>query len=334
MTSTGRSALGPQRLERSPAEQPEPPGVVGEVAAARRAVDAVAVEGGRVVDESQPVAVCRDIDDRQLDRAAERMRVRYAERPCPGRRTVRHGHRPVARAGTRRRGHRSLRGPWAGSGRGRRRRRRDRRSLPTARISAAMNATRKASSIGPMVATGRGHRPYRRPCAKPVEDARRNRYHPADMHPAPQVPSIPAATFRLPPPARGSSPPRLQPLLVLASAGPDDLEPDRSRDVDAPPQPDPGPERPRRMDPPPRRHDVHGRGQGRPPRVRPLHRERVGQLVPAHAIRTRRRARSPTSAPSTGSTSRSGSTRAVWACSPATIRRRRPTWPCPSSASG
>ena len=59
----------------------------------------------------------------------------------------------------------------------------------------------------------------------------------------------------------------------------------------------------------------------------------VGRLVLAEPRRQARRARSPTSARSTASTSRSGSIRAAWACSRATTPRRRPTWPCRSSAS-
>ena len=47
----------------------------------------------------------------------------------------------------------------------------------------------------------------------------------------------------------------------------------------------------------------------------------------------RSRARSPTSAPSTASTSRCRSTPAAWACWPVTIASRRPMRPCPSSAS-
>ena len=47
MTSTAvRAGVGPERFERGPAQQPEPPGVVGEVAAAGGAVQPVAVERG------------------------------------------------------------------------------------------------------------------------------------------------------------------------------------------------------------------------------------------------------------------------------------------------
>ena len=89
-------ALGPQRLEGRPAEEPEAPGVVAEVAAAGRAVEAVAVEGRGMVDESQSIAVCLDVDDVELDRAVEGMRVRYPERRtrAGGRREC---HGPVAR---------------------------------------------------------------------------------------------------------------------------------------------------------------------------------------------------------------------------------------------
>ena len=49
-----------------------------------------------------------------------------------------------------------------------------------------------------------------RPCSKPVHQRAGKRYHPPDMHPAPQVPSIPAASFHLPP--------RLEGLRHLASS--------------------------------------------------------------------------------------------------------------------
>ena len=51
-----RAIVGPERLERGPAEQPESPGVVG-VIARGIAVEPVAIERRRVVDEAQPVAV-------------------------------------------------------------------------------------------------------------------------------------------------------------------------------------------------------------------------------------------------------------------------------------
>ena len=76
--------LGPEHLEGGPAEEPEPPGVVGVIAAAGRAVEAVAVECGRMVDESKPVAVRLDIDERQVHRPGERLRIGNAERPSPG----------------------------------------------------------------------------------------------------------------------------------------------------------------------------------------------------------------------------------------------------------
>ena len=111
--STGRSPrASPERLERGPAEQPEPPGVVGEVAAAGRAVEAVAIERGRVVDEPEAVAVRRDVDDRDVDRAGERVRIGDAD----GRRRGRSRPEPArsgSAGGRRRRGHRSRPGPAA-----------------------------------------------------------------------------------------------------------------------------------------------------------------------------------------------------------------------------
>ena len=64
-------ALESQRLEGRPGQQPEAPGVVGEVAAARWPVQAVAVKGRRVIHQPEPVAVRRDVDDRQVDGPAE-----------------------------------------------------------------------------------------------------------------------------------------------------------------------------------------------------------------------------------------------------------------------
>ncbi len=58
--------------------------------------------------------------------------------------------------------------------------------------------------------------------------------------------------------------------------------------------------------PPPRRREVPGRVPRRPGRVRPLHGRRLGPLVPPASTATSSTARSPTSAPNTGSTNRSG----------------------------
>ena len=56
-----RAALGPERLEGRPAEQAESPGVVGV------AVDPVAIEGRREIDQAEAIAVGHDgaDDDRR-----------------------------------------------------------------------------------------------------------------------------------------------------------------------------------------------------------------------------------------------------------------------------
>ena len=58
MEDVDRPAVGTERLERGAAEQPEAPRVV-RVVAVRVAVEPLAVEGRRMVDEAQPVAVGR-----------------------------------------------------------------------------------------------------------------------------------------------------------------------------------------------------------------------------------------------------------------------------------
>ena len=63
-----RYRVGPHRLERRAAEQPEPPRVVG-VVSGRVAVEPVAVERGRVVDQAQAIPICGDVDERDDARA-------------------------------------------------------------------------------------------------------------------------------------------------------------------------------------------------------------------------------------------------------------------------
>ena len=69
-------------------------------------------------------------------------------------------------------------------------------------------------------------------------------------------------------------------------------------------------------------------------RVRRVHGQRQQPLVRAPPRRRAAGARSPTSAPSSGCTSRWASTRAAWACSPATTARPPRTWRCPFVAVG
>ena len=98
-----------------------------------RPVEAVAVEGGRVVDEPQAVAVRGDVDDRDVDRAG-RARAGRGRGPSSSRPLLPEPARSGSAGGRRRRARRSRRGPAAAPGRARRPRRRGRRSSPTARI--------------------------------------------------------------------------------------------------------------------------------------------------------------------------------------------------------
>ena len=74
----------------------------------------------------------------------------------------------------------------------------------------------------------------------------------------------------------------------------------------------PGDQRPDRVVPSARRREVPGGIPRRARRVRPVHGERLGPLVPAADMPTRCRARSPTSARNTASTNRWASIRVVW----------------------
>lgn len=92
-----RPPVGPHGFEGGPAQQPEAPGVVG-IVSGGVAVQPVPLEGRRVVDESEPVAVRTDIDDRDLARAGGRPRVGHTERPLAlDRRRIQRGQAAVAR---------------------------------------------------------------------------------------------------------------------------------------------------------------------------------------------------------------------------------------------
>ena len=64
------------------------------------------------------------------------------------------------------------------------------------------------------------------------------------------------------------------------------VEPDRPDGLDALPEPGPGDQRPDRVVAPARRREVPGRVPRRPGRLRPLHGQRLGPLVPAQATAT------------------------------------------------
>ena len=82
--------VGPQRLEGGPAEDAEAPRVVGVV------VEPGAVEGRRVVDEAEPVAVGLDREDTDRRDAARRQRIGHAT-TIDGWRPGRDRHAPIAR---------------------------------------------------------------------------------------------------------------------------------------------------------------------------------------------------------------------------------------------
>ena len=90
-----RPPICPERLESSAAEQPEPPRVV-RVVAGRVAVEAIAIEGSRMVDQPQSVAIGGHIEHGHRADPGRRARVRDAQcqRPLDTRRL---GHAPVAR---------------------------------------------------------------------------------------------------------------------------------------------------------------------------------------------------------------------------------------------
>ena len=88
-------AFGPQRLEGGATEQPEPPGVV-RVVPGGIPVEALAVEGGRMVHQSQPVAIGGDVEDRDLTVPGRCPRVRDPQDGRPAS-VGGSGHVPVAR---------------------------------------------------------------------------------------------------------------------------------------------------------------------------------------------------------------------------------------------
>ena len=200
---------------------------------------------------------------------------------------------------------------------GRRRRRPGRPSWPTARIRTP--ASRRASAWSGIVRAARsgvGAAASRTRATKPVHASSR----PGMMPPHGPRPRPLAAGCELPAPtpARRSSTPRLQPPLDVAPAHPRPVQRRRPHGLGALPEPDPGHQRPDRLVAPARRPALPGRVPRRPDRLRQLHGQRRRPLVPAPLRRRRWRARSPTSAPNTASTNRSGSTRAASGSSPAT----------------
>ena len=222
-----RPAVGAERLERGPAEQPEPPGVVG-VVAGGVAVEPLAVEGRRVVDQAQPVAVGRDVDDGHRAVARRRARIRDAQRGRTASTFVGLGHAPVARQeDVDRRLERIAAQLRRAPGPGRRPRRPGRRSWPTARIRRRASTTR----IG-MAGIVRAARTARRPPpatrsaggTKPVhaQDPTGVSCAPHGPRPRPVDPG-----GQLPPaaPARRPPAPRLQPPLGLAPADPRPVQP-------------------------------------------------------------------------------------------------------------
>ena len=202
MQDVERAAVGAQRLQRGPAEQPEAPRVVGVVAGVV-AVEALAIECRRVVDQPQPVAVGRDVEDGHGRSSRRGPRVRHGQRRSRSDRRGSGPARPDSAAGTRRPGRRRRRvrhGPSA----------RASASTTSARPpvlahgshSAARNATR--SPIGSHGSRGAAtcRRPARGRSTKPVHMAAATRLSCARMDPV-SIPSIPAAAFPLPPRLEG-----------------------------------------------------------------------------------------------------------------------------------
>ncbi len=89
-----RAVVVEESLERGPAQQPESPAVVGVVAIVV-AVEALAIEGRRVVDQADAIASRFELDEVDLRRALGSQRVGHGERSA--RRAIWHGHAPVQR---------------------------------------------------------------------------------------------------------------------------------------------------------------------------------------------------------------------------------------------
>ena len=79
MQHVDRTPVGPQRLERGPAVQPEPPGVV-RIVPGGVAVEALTIECRRIVHEPQAVPVRGHVHDGHGRRAGPRPRVRNGQR--------------------------------------------------------------------------------------------------------------------------------------------------------------------------------------------------------------------------------------------------------------
>ncbi len=178
----------PDRLERSPAEHPEPPGIV------RLVVEAVAVEGRRMVHEPEAVAIGCDIDDPDGRGAAagEGVRDRHLDRRSG---IGRDRDRSVARQEHIDRGI----GPVG---------------YPAERPRQGVDHVAEPASLGPRLALGGDHRDAHRPMVATAGSPRvglLNRFTPTSrrgiirgrMEPAVQVPTLPGAMFRLPPPLEG-----------------------------------------------------------------------------------------------------------------------------------
>ena len=158
-----RPAVRTERLERRAAEQPEAPRVV-RVVAVRVPVEPVAIEGRRMIDQAQPVAVGRHVEDGHRAAPRSRPRIRHAQdrRPLDGRAAR---ARPGSAAGTPRpAAPRHRRRAGRARAPGRRPRPPGRRSWPTARTR--RRASRRATAWPASYAAGAGRRTApRRPLA-------------------------------------------------------------------------------------------------------------------------------------------------------------------------
>ena len=193
-----RPSLGPERLQRRPPEQAEAPGVV------RVTVDRVPIEGGREIDEPEPVAVGQHRAD---DHHPHALGVGLGRRPVrPG-----HGHPEL------------LLGDAGGQGDGAVRRQEDvhrsvERAGPSKATSQGVDDIAQAAGLCPGFAFGSdGHDMHgaivdesgvrwrgRDASAGGVARLARSRaYHSPRMDPLVHVPTLPGAPFRLPPQVEG-----------------------------------------------------------------------------------------------------------------------------------
>ena len=324
--------LGAHRLQRGPAQEREPGAVVRVVAVARRR----RARRGRswlVLHEPQPIPVrgCRSGASPGTRSKPSSLPVTSGSLPTGTMSRARLEHRGGS---AQRRGTAAGRRPPRGRGRrgpgpGRRRRRPGRRSWRTARTRRSTIAMR----IGAMVARGGSAERERqlnrfnsRRARVACPDSWRSSARRSPRCPSGRCVSRPSCTAwsasRTTSTGRGT--PRRAPCSA-ASTGP------RGGAIRSPVAGAPGASRlVRRCSTTPTSWSSTGPSSPRTTRTG----ERQGQLVRRATTAASSTGPSPTSAPSSGSTSRWASTPAAWACSRATTARPPRTWRCRSWPSG